>query len=314
VIDFRYHVVSLVAVFLALTVGIVIGTTQLDRVVLGNLRGQVSSLDTDNRALQRDVGDLHQQIRGGDSVTAALTPRVVAGALPHARVVLVATPQAGDKLTDQVQKVLEQAGAQVTGRVQLTDDYADPQRAADVKSYVTGGGQPAGFQLPESDDAVVLGGALLSYVLVRGGSGGAGADQAAVSQVLSGFASLQMLRTEGGQVSPGDYAVLVAAEPVRGASVPDRMQALGQLAAALDRRGKGALIAGTAGTAGPDGLVGIVRADAGLAGAVSTVDDADTAAGRIATVFALAEQGRGRSGQYGSAAAAQAPLPPTPSS
>ena len=298
-IDFRYHVVSLVAVFLALTVGIVIGTTQLDRVVLGNLRGQVSSLDTDNRALQRDVGDLHQQIRGGDSVTAALTPRVVAGALPHARVVLVATPQ---------------AGAQVTGRVQLTDDYADPQRAADVKSYVTGGGQPAGFQLPESDDAVVLGGALLSYVLVRGGSGGAGADQAAVSQVLSGFASLQMLRTEGGQVSPGDYAVLVAAEPVRGASVPDRMQALGQLAAALDRRGKGALIAGTAGTAGPDGLVGIVRADAGLAGAVSTVDDADTAAGRIATVFALAEQGRGRSGQYGSAAAAQAPLPPTPSS
>jgi hypothetical protein len=247
-------------------------------------------------------------------MTATLTPRVVAGALARARVVLVGTPQAGDRLTDAVQKVLEQAGATVTGRVQLTDGYADPQRAADVKSYVTGGGQPAGFQLPESDDAAVLGAALLSYVLVRGGAGGPAADQTAVNQVLSGFVSLQMLRTEGGQVSPGDYAVLVAAEPVRGSSVPDRVQALGQLAAALDHRGKGALIAGTAGTTGPDGLVGAVRADAGLSGAVSTVDDADTAAGRVAAVFALAEQGRGRSGQYGSAGSAQAALPPTPAS
>jgi hypothetical protein len=310
VIDFRYHVVSLVAVFLALTLGIVIGTTQLDRVVLGNLRGQVSSLDTDKRALQRDVGGLRQQIRDADSLTAALAPRVVAGALNHARVALVSTPQAGGTLSEEVQKALEQAGARVTGRIQLTEDYTDPVRRADLKSYVTGGGQPAGFQLPESDDASVLAAALLSYVLVRGGE----ADQAAVNQVLSGFASLQMLRIEGGQPSPGDYAVLVAAGPVRGTSAPDRVRALGQLAAALDRRGKGVLVAGTPATAAPGGLVAAVRADSGLAGAVSTVDNANTAAGRIATVFALAEQGRGRSGQYGAADAAQAPTPPTTSS
>jgi hypothetical protein len=314
VIDFRYHLVSLVAVFLALTLGIVIGTTQLDRIVLGNLRGQVSSLDTDKRALQRDVGGLREQLRDADSVTAALAPRVVAGVLDRATVVLVATPQAGGTLTDEVQKALEQAGARVTGRIQLTDDYTDPRRGADLKSYVTGGGQPAGFQLPESDDASVLAAALLSYVLVRGGAGGGEADQPAVSQVLSGFGSLQMLRTEGAPPGPGDYAVLVAAEPVRGPSAPDRVQALGQLAAALDRRGKGALVAGTPATAGTDGVVGVVRTDSGLAGAVSTVDDATTAAGRIAVVFALAEQGRGRSGQYGAADSAQAPMPPTPSS
>jgi len=313
VIDFRYHLVSLVAVFLAFALGIVIGTTQLDRVVLGNLRGEVSSLGTDKRALQREVGRLRQQVSDADALAAALVPRVVAGALDHARVVLVATPQAAGALTDAVQKVLEQAGAQVTGRVQLTDDYADPRRGADLTSYVTGGGQPAGFQLPETDDASVLGAALLSYVLARGGAGGPDADPAAVSQVLSGFASLQMLRTEGAQPSPADYAVLVAAEPMRGAGVPDRVQALGQLAAALDRRGKGALVAGTRATTGADGLLGAVRTDAGLAGSISTVDDANTAAGRIATVFALAQQGAGRSGQYGTADSAQAPMPPTPS-
>jgi hypothetical protein len=313
VIDFRYHLVSLVAVFLALTVGIVIGTTQLDRVVLGNLRGEVDSLGADKRVLQRQVTGLRQQVGDADSATGSLTPRVVAHALDHARVVLVATPQAAGTLTDAVQKVLEQAGAQVTGRVRLTDDYADPQRSADLKSYVTGGGQPAGFQLPETDDAGVLGAALLSYVLVRGGAGGPGADPAAVSQVLSGFASLQMLRTEGPQPTPGDYAVLVTAEPVRGSSAPDRIQTLGQLASALDRRGKGALVAGTPAAAGADGLVGAVRTDAGLAGSISTVDDANTAAGRIATVFALVQQGAGRSGQYGTADSAEAPIPPTPS-
>jgi hypothetical protein len=314
VIDFRYHLVSLVAVLLALTLGLGIGATQLDRLVLGNLRGQVGSLDTDKRALQREVGGLRQQVSDADALAAALVPRVVAGALDHARVVLVATPQAGDALIDEVQKAVEQAGARVAGRVQLTDEYADPQRGADLKSYVTGGGQPAGLQLPESDDASVLAAALLSYVLVRGDTGGPAVSQVAVSQVLSGFASLQMLRTDPGQVTPGDYAVLVAAEPVRGASAPERLHALGQLAAALDRRGHGAVVAGTPASAGADGLVGAVRTDAGLAGAVSTVDDANTPAGRIATVFALAEQGRGRSGQYGAADSAQAPLPPTPSS
>jgi len=314
VIDFRYHLVSLVAVFLALTLGIVIGTTQLDRLVLGNLRGQVGSLDSDKRALQREVSGLRQQVRDGDALTAALVPRVVAGTLDHARVVLVATPQAGEALTDELQKAVEQAGARVTGRVQLTDEYSDPQRGADLKSYVTSGGQPAGFQLPESDDASVLAAALLSYVLVRGGTGGPAAGEAAVSQVLSGFASLQVLRTEPGPVTPGDYAMLVAAEPVRGASAQERVRALGQLAVALDGRGHGAVVAGTPAGAEADGLVGAVRADAGLAGAVSTVDDANTAAGRIAAVFALAEQSRGRSGQYGAADSAQAPVPPTPSS
>ena len=44
-IDFRYHVVSLVAVFLALALGVLLGTTQLSGVVSDDLRGQVRQLD-----------------------------------------------------------------------------------------------------------------------------------------------------------------------------------------------------------------------------------------------------------------------------
>ena len=307
-IGFRYHLVSLVAVFLALAVGLVLGTTQLSGSVLDDVRGQVSTLSADKRALQAQVRTLRGQVRTADTVTAALAPKIVAGQLKGRRVVLLAGPQADGAVTDGVQKILGQAGATVTGRVQLTDDWTDPRRAADLKSFVTGDSQPAGFQLPETDDAGVLGGALLSYVLLTPASG-AGADAASVSQVLAGFTSLAMLRVESQQVAPADYAVVVTSHAARGGA--ERARVLGQLAGALDKAGRGAVVAGTAAAAGEDGLVGVVRGDAGLATAVSTVDDADTGSGLVSTVLALTQQADGKSGQYGVAGNADAPLPPT---
>jgi len=313
VIDFRYHLVSLVAVFLALAVGVLLGTTQLNGAVLDDLRGQVRAVTEDKRDLQADLRALQGQTRSDDVVTAALAPKVVAGTLRDAKVVLVATAQAADGTSDGVQKVLEQAGAKVTGRVQLTEDYSDPRRAADVKSFVAGGGQPAGFQLPESEDAGVLSGALLSYALL-GGRGG-DPDAATTNEVLSGFASLRMLRVDSPQVTAADLAVVVTSGPVRGVDPAARVRTLTDLVSALDGAGRGAVVAGTAAAAaGPDGLVAAVRADRGLASGVSTVDDADRAVGLVASVFALAQQSAGRTGQYGTAKGAEAAFPPTSSS
>jgi len=312
VIDFRYHVVSLAAVFLALALGVLLGTTQLSGAVSDDLRGQVRQLDSDKRDLQADLRTLQGRAKSDDTVTAALAPKLVAGTLRDAKVVLVATPQAADSTVDGVQQAIEQAGARVTGRVQLTDDYADPRRAADAKAYVTGGGQPAGFQLPESEDAGVLSGALLAYGLL--GSRDGDPTPAVTSEVVAGFASLRMLRVDSAQVAPADLAVVVTSGPVAGDDPAARLRTLGDLVSALDGAGRGAVVAGTAPAAGKDGLVGAVRADSGLASAVSTVDHADRPVGQVAAVFALAQQGAGRSGQYGTAAGADAPFPPTSSS
>ena len=311
-IDFRYHVVSLAAVFLALAVGVLLGTTQLSGAVSDDLRGQVRQLDSDKRELQAELRTLQGRARSDDTVTAALAPKLVAGTLRDAKVVLVATAQAADATADGVQQAVEQAGARVTGRVQLTDDYADPRRAADAKAYVTGGGQPAGFQLPESEDAGVLSGALLSYALLGTKTGDP--TPAVTSEVLAGFASLRMLRVDSAQVTAGDLVVVLTSGPVQGEDPAGQLRTLGDLVSALDGAGRGAVVAGTPAAAGRDGLVSTVRADSGLASAVSTVDHADRPVGQVAAVFALAQQGAGRSGQYGTAAGAEAPFPPTSSS
>ncbi|HZB49164.1 MAG TPA: copper transporter, partial [Mycobacteriales bacterium] len=231
-IDFRYHVVSLAAVFLALALGVLLGTTQLSGAVSDDLRGQVRQLDSDKRDLQAELRSLQGRARSDDTVTAALAPRLVAGALRDAKVVLVATPQAADSTVDGVQQAVEQAGGRVTGRVQLTDDYADPRRAADAKAYVTGGGQPAGFQLPESEDAGVLSGALLSYGLL--GSREGDPTPAVTSEVVAGFASLRMLRVDSAQVTPADLAVVVTSGAVPGEDPAARLRTLGDLVSALD--------------------------------------------------------------------------------
>lgn len=307
-IGFRYHLVSLAAVLLAVALGVLLGATQLSGAVGDDLRGQVRTLTGDNGDLRAQLRAQQVRTRTDDTVTTALAPKLVAGALRGTKVVVIATAQATDGITDGVARTLELAGAKVTGRVQLTDDYADPRRAQDAKSYVTGGGQPAGFQLPESEDAGVLSGALLSYALLGDRAGDPAA--ATTNEVLAGFASLRMLRVDSASVTAGDLAVVITSGAVSGDDPGPRLRTLTALVSALDSAGRGVVVAGTPAAAGATGLVGAVRADGGLTSALSTVDDADRPVGQVATVFALAQQSAGRSGQYGTGAAVDGPFPP----
>ena len=51
-INFRYHVVSLTAVFLALAIGLVVGTAALNGPVADSLKDQVQGLNRDNSNLR----------------------------------------------------------------------------------------------------------------------------------------------------------------------------------------------------------------------------------------------------------------------
>ena len=88
-IDFRYHLVSLIAVFLAVALGIVIGTTQLNGPLTDNLQGQVTALQDDKRSLEDQTQTLQTQLDDVGSFDEAVGPTLVENTLVGQRVVLV---------------------------------------------------------------------------------------------------------------------------------------------------------------------------------------------------------------------------------
>jgi hypothetical protein len=315
VIDFRYHLVSLIAVFLAVALGIVIGTTALNQPILHDIEKQVSALEQDKRSLEDQTQKLRAQVDSGDAFEQAVAPALVDGSLASRRVLLVVTNEdVASETVDQVSTLIGQAGGTVTGTISLQPEYSDPSTASALQSYVTGSGLPAGVQLPPTDDTGQLVGSLLGQVLMIPASGAPAADTASLSSVLAGLVALDVLAVEGDSVTPADYAVVLTGGGFTGGDATDRNNTLVDLVSALDSAGSGAVVAGdAASTRDGAGLVGVLRSDPKLSAAVSTVDNVDVAAGQISAVLALGRETEGTSGKYGTGEDTQ-PVPPVPAS
>jgi hypothetical protein len=311
VIDFRYHLVSLIAVFLAVALGIVIGTTALNEPILADIKNQVSALENDKRSLEDRTQSLQAQLDTSDAFDEAVAPALVDGALAGKSVLLVVTNEGvAPETVDQLTSLIDDAGGTVSGTLTLKPEYTDPSSAAGLQSYVTGSGLPAGVELPPVDDAGQLVGSLLAQVLMipPDGTTPSGAD---VSSVMAGLSALDVLTPEGDAIAPADYAVVLTAGAFSGEDAAERNGTVAELVSALDAAGSGAVVAGDAESTAENGLVGVIRADPTLSAAVSTVDNAATAAGRISTVLALGREADGTSGKYGTGEDTQ-PVPPVP--
>jgi len=311
VIDFRYHLVSLIAVFLAVALGIVIGTTALNEPILADIKNQVSALEKDKRSLEDRTQTLQAQLDTSDAFEEAVAPALVDGTLAGSSVLLVVTNDGVAQDTiDAVTALIGDAGGTVSGTLALQPEYTDPSTVTSLQSYATGPGLPAGVQLPPVDDAGQLVGSLLAQVLMIP-PGGTAPDAASISSVLAGLSALNVLTPQGDAVAPADYAIVLTAGAFSGDDAADRNNVLTDLVSALDSAGSGAVVSGDAASAGENGLVGVIRADTALSAAVSTVDNVDAAAGQISTVLALGQEGEGTSGKYGTGEDTQ-PVPPVP--
>jgi hypothetical protein len=311
VIDFRYHLVSLIAVFLAVALGIIIGTTALNEPILADIENQVSDLEQDKRALEDRTQQLQTQLDSADAFQEAVAPALVEGSLTDSRVLLVVTNEDVDpEIVEEVTALVTDAGGTVSGQLSLRPEYSDPSTASSLQSYVTSpGGRPAGVELPEVDDAGQLVGSLLAQVLMVP-AGGEAPDGTGAATVLAGLEALDVL-VQDTAVAPADYAVVLTSGAFSGEDAAERNDTLVDLVAALDAAGSGAVVAGGTESAQENGLVGVIRADPGLSAAVSTVDNVDSAAGQVSTVLALGSEGAGTSGRYGTGEDTQ-PVPPVP--
>lgn len=307
-ISMRYHLVSLAAVFLALAVGVVLGSTALNGALLsglsdekGRLTDQVSDLETERNVLSA-------RLVTADTFAGAVGPAVVDGTLARRSVVLVTTADARKEDRDALADLVRRAGATVTGKVQLTGSFTDPRKADQLRDLVVRL-QPAGTRFPTTGDPGTLAGALLgSVLLLDADTAKPQTEPGEREAALAGLAGGGFI-TPPADVRPAQLAVVLVGGAAPGGGASDAATMLARFATQVDRSGAGAVLAGGAGSAGGSGALGVARADGAATAILSTVDNADTAAGRITTVLALREQLDGSAGRYGAAGNAEAPAP-----
>lgn len=310
-ISLRYHVISIAAVFLALAVGVVLGSTTLSRTLLSGLNNENSELGTQVAELEDQRNALNARLGDADSFAATIGPAAVKGSLAQRTVVLVTTPDARPSDRDSLKGLVANSGATVTGELQLTDAFADQTRADELKDIVTRL-LPAGVQLPTVTDPGTLAGGLLGpLLLINKADNKPQVTPEESAAVLAGLTDGGFIKASP-DLKPGQLAVILTGGAASGAGAGDRAATLARFAAQIDRSGAGAVLAGSAGSANGTGAVGVIRADTAASSILSTVDNADTPAGRIVTILALGEQLEGKSGRYGNAGNAQAPAPGAP--
>jgi len=318
-IDFRYHLVSIVAVFLALGLGLLVGATALQPTALGGLirlsqqeRKQIDSALATNRQLSR-------QIASNDQFAQSVAPQLLDQLLAGERVVVVEAPGASGQVVSGVDQSLAQAGAAVSGHVQIQNKFFDTSPSTEQQlSQLAQQFAPPGTSLqgsPVSQASQVI----ASAILTKDGPGQPVAGQRDASSValLSGFGAGGFLNVTGHPDARATLAVVVLPDTPPSTSISDpQSQRLVTLAQQLNLIGQGTVVAGSVTGSGPGTAIDVMR-NGGRAGHLSSVDNADHAVGQIVVAQALYEQLRGVSGSYGSGPGATAPGPspaPTPAS
>jgi hypothetical protein len=304
VISFRYHLVSIVAVFLALALGIVVGTTALNGPITKDLRRQVNDAKKQRDTLAAQVKLLQGQVDDAGQFAATYGDQLVAGSLTGQNIVEIVLPGATNDMQDGVTRDVNAAGGKISGRITLTKTYLDPSRGAGVVSLATGPAHPSGWTAPETNDPAQLGGGLLAYILLGLGS------QTDLTQVLGAFSELHMVETDGQTLTPAKTVVVLGHGTFTAKDYAG--QAESALVAAVAKAGGHVVVAGDNASATGSGLVSLVRASKTQREAVSTVDNADNASGQLSAVLALAGSIKGQVGHYGTGRGADT-LYPAPS-
>lgn len=315
-VDFRYHLVSIIAVFLALAVGIVLGTTTINGPALDTLKRRLDSLSTDRDALRTENQELTDQLANEAVFAQSLLPFAVAGKLTGEDVVLISVPNAAAGTRDAVAQAMVTAGATVVGRVQLTKKFTDPAESKALEAVVQQvlGSPPAGVGTPLQHATNQLATALATPT--RGGARGVNAE---TDRVLGLFKDADLITVEGAAAARSSAVVIVAAVPEEkdAEGKADRVRGINEMVAALSRQAAAVVAVAPTGSAIEGGVLSSLRRDDTLASDVSSVDRADTASGQIAVVYALVERLRAAAaagerpaaGHYGTGPGADRPLP-----
>jgi hypothetical protein len=337
-IDFRYHLVSIVAVFLALAIGIVLGSTALQGDTLSVLKSTSDSLSSQLAATSADRDAWEAKANAADAFLQTSESlllgdrRLLAG---HT-LVLVTEPGAPNPVISGVKNAAADAGATVTGEVDLRSAFNDLSGATEsalatinesiAPSDGTALAAGADPQTTYQQDAAQL---IATAILQKQDSqqsqqgqhnqrsqqnqpGQAELSTARATALLNAYTQAGFIAVSGTPTNRADLVVIVTpgSVPSDGANDPAN-EVLVAIAQEFASASAVTLIAGAAVPSGQAGsAISVVRSNS-VSSRVATIDNADTTQGQITIMQAIAMQlAGGQPGSYGISGAAS--LSPTP--
>ena len=309
-INFRFHIVSLIAVFLALALGIVMGATVVNRAIVDRLNSRIDTVEdnankrkAESDQLRGEVGQLQQYIDGTKDFA-------IAGRLNGVSLATIATRGVDADAVKQTVQLAQQAGARAPGIIWLEGKLtlSDPDALRDLGELLGRPGQNA--KTTREDAWNALAGRLAS------GSGTAANGRDVLTALAdAGFISFEPVGEQGENFSAasfggGEGRVLLIDGTNGQVSANEVLAPLGT-ALASNRLGlvAGEVFAEKDGGPKRGALLSPIRGSDDLKQTVSTIDDMDQLEGRVASVLALADLGRNVVGQYGYGAGASKSAP-----
>ncbi|MCA1709577.1 MAG: copper transporter, partial [Actinobacteria bacterium] len=279
-VDFRYHLISLIGVILALALGILAGSGFLGGPILEQLQSSVDEFRGDKDRLQEVITEQDARLDRSEDFARAAEALMVRGQLAGDEVVVFQFEGTDGRLLDGVHDALAGAGAQVISQITFREKLALASAPIqDELSLLTGSltGEPA--QLLEDLAAMV--GQRAAAAAVDGGQAdtpNAGAAQRFQS-LLEDLERSEFVGSafppEGPPVPEGATFIVVGGSEGR---PPFKVAPFASaFAQALTERGATTMVVEASSSTW--GLVQSVRSDTEARARAATVDNADTTMG-----------------------------------
>ncbi len=277
-IDMRYHVISLVAVFLALAIGILLGTTLVERGLIAEQKSQIKSLKTTFDEIKKKNESLNEDLKVFKDYAGQAEGFVVANRLAGRNYALLKKPDSDPATADTASKTISAAGGTVPVTITVFSDKMNDSSVQDSLAAM--------FSMPKDKNALY---SRFCQEMVN--------QLATLTNpaLLTSFSDLGLIKIEGTLAAPVNGGVFVSSETsdyddLQNGDIPIIK---GFVSASLPLLAVG-------GAKTPDTAL-LTYKKSGIA----TVDRIDEAPGQMAMVLSL----DGRWGNYGRGESADRLLP-----
>jgi hypothetical protein len=320
-VNFRFHIVSLIAVFLALGLGVLMGSTVLDDQIVSRLDREIRDVRNEASARKTENDRLKDEINRANAYMDDSAAFAVANRLPSVPVAVIAERGVDGGVVDDVVALLQDAGAEVPGVFWLEDKWAlrDTDDVNALRDALGISGSAASVRA-QALNALV---ARLSSpaVATTTPTSETSVPQAAPVDVLGALGDAGFVASDGDKSAidafpPRPARALVITGPSSHLAGTEITLDLGR---ALDDATVPSVVAEAyVDSDAPDApdrgaAVASLRSDDALSKAVSTLDDLELVQGRVTAVIALEQAANGVVGHYGygGGASHSVPTPPT---